>query len=1380
MSERLLTTPDPEDFFDEVLADLDGQFVAERADVDTGIEHMYQPREIVFGRVARDLVSHGWSVFPQESDSGRKPGSVFRQVINWTSDHNLPDRLPSQQALELWCLHCAGLNVALALGPGSGNTIAIDIDVTDDALSRQCQDLAFEMLGETPFRRVGRHPKMALIYRVPPGESVPNISLRRFHEVDAEGNSVPGEDGIEVLSRGKPITIFGKHHKTGRYFSWIGGRSPLTDGPDAAPEVTGDQVQAYLERIDSQIRRFHRGASMLVDSAEWEWAEEGEVNVPRIRIAGEAVPWREDDQGRIVDGREQFISTLAYKVVRANPGRQPELLIRTVVEQFKERAVLDGRWSERTLLNEASSRVRRLISKVNRGEIKVYQTLKEVQTAEAPRFVPPPRELVEGGDGLDFLPTTRMPLRGRVLAPRPGAAQARAIPDNREELVADVGPGIVRALDQFFGEVYTPLDHRPRARVHIVDAPTGAGKTSRTIRYIAEDRRTYDDYEYLDEGGNRKVGRAPIAFLLPTYANIEELRTRATVLNLDPRLSDEDLKAEALALGLVSEADAEVRIAELRREAIDAGLRTMIFRGKIAAGCQMADKVSAAMSAGLSTDSFCKAKVVGPDGEAEEQFCQYYHGCPAIVQRSMIAEVDVVFMPHPFLGLRIPEELKHLRAVVADERVHHLFLHTTVFSATSLMIGRRKPKLTAREKEDGISADDLLADRNKAAHIALMALRTNGCPAEALFRYLNPTAKQDGDRRPGFLYVQSALRVCGGAVQRDARMSPSTPLDEVLALCSTPTGVDIREELQFWRIVRERMEQLQMDDLRRGAVETLRDEAMREPEGSFAARIMLAKANTMAEQPPVAKGGKDHRIQFILDRQTNGDIREMVRISWRSVPNWAEIPMLLLDASAAPDIVRKIWNGRDVVEHRVGAPLNVRVVGVVNRTFSNASVVGNEKMGVDEELAAARSLALVRKAISAVSGLYGWSRVVAGCSIVARRAINESWVSPSNVDWTHFGAMRGLDFAKNHAAAISVGRMEVPIRTIDGLVAALTFDDETPELPYDLKGDGMTTDGQPLLLPVGELKVALRSGHTAVLKVPMYPGRWGRLIQKQYREEELLQFLGRLRPVYRQGEPPVWFALSSVIPEGIVVDDIVTIDDLVQKTQDFALWEGVRRCGGVIDPFIFSIVCNDLFPGVDHARRYIGRLGFDTVSGAKTGRRSRGFSVLRWRAQTMEGHAFVRGDLDAASAFTDVFMMAHGFVPDEVHVVEGVVPGLPTRVREPDKIEILLGSKVDRSVREESVLKRVCLDVFDGDYKVKPIEGGCPPVIVEIPKASGPMTVIDLAARESLRRFWGIAKEDATVVSTTSVIQDAGENYEHLGSTVDDFDVPVGFEYVPD
>src|SRR3546814_18011762 len=87
------------------------------------------------------------------------------------------------------------------------------------------------------------------------------------------------------------------------------------------------------------------------------------------------------------------------------------------------------------------------------------------------------------------------------------------------------------------------------------------------------------------------TGRCPILFLLPTYANIDELRTRSEALNLDGSLPDEDLRRQAEEKGLIAENDLDTRLAELRRDALDAGLTTMVYRGKLAAACRMSEIV---------------------------------------------------------------------------------------------------------------------------------------------------------------------------------------------------------------------------------------------------------------------------------------------------------------------------------------------------------------------------------------------------------------------------------------------------------------------------------------------------------------------------------------------------------------------------------------------------------------------------------------------------------------------------------------------------------------------------------------------------------------------------------------------------------------------
>src|SRR5690606_12681227 len=125
---------------------------------------------------------------------------------------------------------------------------------------------------------------------------------------------------------------------------------------------------------------------------------------------------------------------------------------------------------------------------------------------------------------------------------------------------------------------------------------------------------------------------------------------------------------------------------------------------------------------------------------------------------------------------------------VADERIHHLFLHTTTFHLSTLTIPRKKPRLTKREKAKGLQQEDLLMDRNMAADVAKDALDKNECPAAALYKLTTPTGTT------GAMLVKNAMRVCSSAITRETQITPEMTLQEVRELCATPTGHELREE----------------------------------------------------------------------------------------------------------------------------------------------------------------------------------------------------------------------------------------------------------------------------------------------------------------------------------------------------------------------------------------------------------------------------------------------------------------------------------------------------------------------------------------------------------------------------------------------------------
>ena len=1281
-------------------------------------EILYRYAEPIFGAVAPRMVSNGWSIYPQ-TKRDRMPGTVNHEMIKWSTDHNLVNELPKPEALRDWIKQCSTLNVAVVFGPASGNTFAVDIDVTDPDLSQMVQDITIEHLGPTPFRRVGNAPKIAFIYRHAPDDPVDNTS-RHFAAEDEDKNVIASPHGLEVVASGKSLTFYGHHHKTGRYFKWLEA-NPLTSRPEDATLVTSEQVAKWLEAINEALPFYTNqgGDGENVQGVET-WTREGKVARPQMKTGN----WPRNADGLVCDNREQYLTQLAFHTASFidNIGMDLEVLTNDVADAFLKTAEATGRWAPQKIRHEARSRVKRVIEGIASGKIRAFSPYRD--SAGNPVKVDRATVTMDGehpDPDLTWLPrppkpgdihSPRNPFRGEIVDRRPDDVVDRALQPDRTEIAKNVDTDIETALAEFFDrvDVGDPV-------VMILQAPTGAGKTSKTLDYIARDPRTYQDIinpETFEEE------RRPIVFLLPTYANIDELREKAEAANLDPELPDDELLAAADARGIMSGQALEMKLKDLRRIASNAGLSTMTYKGRLQAGCRFPEKMSLLMQAGIGTSSLCSTDVTYQDGTKDTVFCPHYHECPAILQRQDINRSHIVFMPHAFASLNIPEDLKSARAVIIDERIHHMFLHTTELSPSTLHLGRRPPRLTRKEREEGQTPEELLADRDRAAAIADRALRDGRCPANAFFAM---RTREGGNA--GEALVRSAMRVCSSAIQKDNSITPDTPLEDIQAMCEQPTGTEIREEYRFWSIIADRMSLLVHDDLLRETRTRIRSD-ISDIEVDPEQRAQLQADYQRLEQHAfAARGERDMRLQFL--RKIVGDeglIRERIRLSWRTTPNWTDIPTLLLDASAAPEIIQKVWRGVEVVPRTAIAPLNVRVVAVVDRTYSNASLLGGKKSNSDKRHLSANLLGDLRKALSLISGVYGFGRVVVGTSMLVRRLLNTAWTLPSNLDWCHYGAIRGLDFAKNHVAAVSIGRMELPIHTVDGLVAALTYDDEEVEEPFDKYGSGRDEDGRLIRLPMEMRRLPMRSGKDVKIPTPIYPGKWARLIQAQYREEELLQLEGRLRPVYRAGPAPVWFAMSSVIPEGTIIDDVLTLSDMIggSFTQ---LMDVCRLCHGVLDPLLMTRRLPHLYKTVDQASRALVAAGLDPKTGEVDGRKGLGFSSYRYRIIGSDEYAFCfalasGNDLPErlATALADV----QGTAPEVVHEANTQ----QSMTKHYDDVDTSIGSLDSRHESELQALEAV--------YK----------------KAkNGPVSVVDTELRRALGNlvldgYWDQVPEDDT------------------------------------
>jgi len=148
------------------------------------------------------------------------PGPYFVPLKHWR-DYQLTE--PDAR----WHTE-SGCNAGLILGPTSG-LYALDLDISAPEVATVAIEAVMRMLGGPMPYRIGQWPKVAFLFRAPPG---PGIRRVRHKLKDANGT----EHLIELLGEGQQIVIAGTHPKTHAPYQWIipGQHEPLTLPPAAA------------------------------------------------------------------------------------------------------------------------------------------------------------------------------------------------------------------------------------------------------------------------------------------------------------------------------------------------------------------------------------------------------------------------------------------------------------------------------------------------------------------------------------------------------------------------------------------------------------------------------------------------------------------------------------------------------------------------------------------------------------------------------------------------------------------------------------------------------------------------------------------------------------------------------------------------------------------------------------------------------------------------------------------------------------------------------------------------------------------------------------------------------------------------------------------
>lgn len=1133
--------------------------------------------------VYRDYAVHshvnGWSVIP-ETRPDRKPaaqivwhkGKISRVQVKPSERRDI--RIPDRNLL-IDLKGTEGNNLAVVNGPASGHARCIDIDCLDEDHARAVTEVALRIFGETPFRRVGRAPKIMLVYRMA-GEDI-NLPTRSVAFLGANGKpdliqkdgSWVARNAVEFLGAAHNWTCYGLHHSTGLSFDWSqGSLHPAIGGPEHAPLITRKMLSAFYRAIND-LRPL---AGFGTSSSSSPIGGQSEVSKFHLITNGgdqrcwfpdiSRGEWQRDGEGYVIDGREKYLSAMCWAMMSANADLMrtaggTKLLLTSYKQHCETQLLHDGKWNSAKIARECKSKFEFALPKWQESIRNFNATGRYAVKATPIRLRPDGTALIaqhvtgtpRPDDGsLDWLPEQAGPIPELTSTKKTRAitkvvktaeqkaadAAARALIPTLEEreahhirVAAEVDAGIAAFFEDVARAAVGGIEGD--VPVHLLKAPTGAGKSTRTISYIK------DMVASIKAMGARQPGEGQIFILLPSHDNIDEGLLTAS--------------REGMHVPTESEFDEDDAIAQLA----EIGVFAERFMGKKRSKCQRTAEMELLTSKGIGASGLCGAEVEEEEDELVKKMmkargekiekveilcpfrargeCEYWKQMPRV------AAADVVFLPHAYLTMMsLPKVIKGARAVVIDESFIYQVLHQSRMDLDILTTPRKQPFITKKERAlyPDRTADDIgttmLAQRDEVAGIAHDAIRADECPAAAI---------RDAGKSA---LVPTALTVVKRSHSDEREITPEVNMEDILSLTTRPKGEALIEEERFWKIIEDRITAL--DD-------------------------------------GTATGDREERLQLVYVLK-DGKHKPHVRLSWRSKPNWENVPKLLLDASANERVIAKVFGVVPVV-HDVQAPLNLRTILIADRPFANRAFIPDGEATRAEQEVALETLNKTRAMVTKVSGAYSYGRVLMGSTIAVREAIGQgAWAPPENVDPVHYGALRGLDGFKNHSVAISVGRSEQPIHIVDGYKAALTYDDPEPERPFDALGTGLKANGKPLFREGYVRRIKMRTGDDYEIEVPMMRGTWGQIIETSWREEELRQFVGRLRPVYAGGkvapgqnaEVPVWICQSKVLPEDFAVDEIFSLDDM---SADAEFYDTLRLAEGVLADGI-----TDRLPGCGH------------------------------------------------------------------------------------------------------------------------------------------------------------------------------------------------------
>jgi hypothetical protein len=381
-----------------------------------------------------------------------------------------------------------------------GDIIGVDIDVLHPLVRDKLLKRAFEVLGPTPLQRVGRAPKILLMYRVElAGDEQPPTKQQTadlFFGDDVTDADLKAK--VEILASGQQFVAHGLHPVTREPYVWP-DKSPIDIPLHEMPLVSCEKLFRFRDEAEKILREEGARTEGEINDAYIKWERSVGATVYGDRPSREAIVSALQFVGNDF-GRDDYIKVLyAIRDGLGDGGYEVAKRWAQIHDSY-ESGNFESDWKSTTKRRAVTYRTLFKLASVKgwkNPDLPKAKFRSEAASAKAPPTEPLP--LIR-----ERPPATPFPieaLRGVL-----GEA-AKAIHDKIQSPIAICGQSVLAAaalVTQGYANVMLPMGHqKPLSCFLITVAASGERKTATDTEALnavrKREKELKDEYDVLKE-----------------------------------------------------------------------------------------------------------------------------------------------------------------------------------------------------------------------------------------------------------------------------------------------------------------------------------------------------------------------------------------------------------------------------------------------------------------------------------------------------------------------------------------------------------------------------------------------------------------------------------------------------------------------------------------------------------------------------------------------------------------------------------------------------------------------------------------------------------------------------------------------------------------